>query len=206
MFRLHKNCPKCNNNNVLYKYPSGDRYCKKCKHEWKENNPIHYKIFNFFLDKIDDLFRKINNMKHFLYNWYHQTNLINTGVKRGEYCDIVSLMEFGLLELVDDFVSKNKENAFDIVDYSSCEEDIEDRKKIIEVLHFKHIKKPEMEKEFNKLLHEIYGDSSVLDCDKEFRDKNKDKIDRLHEIEDNIFNETQRILHIIIDLRPRLWS
>jgi hypothetical protein len=159
----------------------------------------------------------LRDVCYFVKNWWNASHHIPTGLRIGRWHDKVELMTEGLLELVDDYVSKDKEDAFSIVDYNHVhpEPDYRDfletvrdvKAKIIDVLHFKHVRKPKLEREINLLMHELYGSDDWLEkLRREFTPAERAKSNLIRKFETDLYNETQRVLHMIVDIRTHLWS
>jgi hypothetical protein len=138
-------------------------------------------------------------------------------------------MEAGLLELVDKFVSKDEEDAFSVVYWDDEEDGHYDAKcKMIEILYWKHVRKPELEKQKDELwdaYHKKYPiffkDVSAEECKEKnipegctemCHENDEDPVKRnaefkiIHEREQFIEAETQRILHLCVDVRNFLWT
>jgi len=156
------------------------------------------------------------NLRWFLTHWYQHDNWIKTNLPIS-YHDKMILMEDGLFAMIEDFISRDKEDA-----PSVCYIDDDVMDKIIKILYFYRIRKPELEKEYEELLHETYGKGrfvftpcpdkegfSKLDMiyddvyTPEWRDSMRKK---LSELEVHIYDETQKHLHLCVDIRGYLWT
>ena len=156
------------------------------------------------------LMSKIREFKCFIRNYIKGDHNLRTGVKRGEYSDLDHKIENALFLAVEDYISRDAEDALSIVCYDSDEVHIEVKKKIIEILHFYRIELPELQKEESDLMRELYSHFSIEDiCKNINREKSEEEIkkqNKLRDIEKTIFNKTQETLHKVIDVRPFLWS
>jgi hypothetical protein len=151
-------------------------------------------------------------------HWWRNDNWIKTSLTV-DYHDAPELMEDGLFSLVDRYVSKNQEDAFSICDYDN--ELIDIKEKIIQILHFYRVEKPALLKREAELLHEVYKDQKTefTDCEDKpgykllnivyYGKYSKEELDKLRkehkEVENKIFERTQEMLKVCIDVRPYLW-
>jgi len=164
-------------------------------------------------------FWRLRDAYYYIYHRILQSHMIDTKVSKGHWCDKTELIKAGLLELVDEFVSKDGEDAFAVVDWEHDETHYDIKSRIIEVLYFKNVKLPEMENQLDKMTHEhfqkypvnfgeideITGCGKVIFAGKD--DPNCEKeMKEIWDLERKIEEEKQRILHMIIDLRPWLWT
>lgn len=157
------------------------------------------------------------NLRWFVTHWYRKDNWVKTNLPIG-YHDKTRLMEDALFSMVDDFMSRDGEDAPSLI--VIAEEDWVET--IVDVLHFYHIEKPLLEKQHEDLLHEIYGDGKMyfVPCEdrpeyyelevaytEKYTQEERDIMRKdLHQLEKKIFDETQDHLKKCIDLRPYLWS
>ena len=171
------------------------------------------------------------NTYYYFYHIFYQTHLVNTKFPRGCYYNKYSLMEGVVLELIDDFVSRDKEDAFGSIDWESDEYHSEAKHKMIDILYSKHIKIPEMKKEIDRLHDMCFQDWEwdFVDClerpglctlerkyigDLEYNKDELEKfyqlkdfiLDQIHTLEEGIEKEKQRILHLAVDVRNYLWT
>lgn len=190
------------------------------EHEYKASpiTELWWRITDWLEDHVPFWFN-IRNGYWYVYHRIHQSHMIDTRIQKGSYCDIVGLIQYGLFELVDDYVSRNREDAFATVDYDHDEQHQEIKAKIIEILYFKNVKLPELQAAYDKLIHEHFEKYPVLfgkidertglgkvEFSGENDSKCKEEFELMDKLEANIENEIQRILHMIIDIRPWLWS
>jgi len=159
------------------------------------------------LDIFEFLQWKFKGFYWYLYHRIIQSHLVNTGLPKGQYYDKTSLLPEAMLQIVEDFVSRDKEDAFNIVEF-----DCEQRYKIIEVLYFKNIRRVELENQYEELLHKCYGNTNIMKVIKEGFDKIKETPEwkedaqKLRDIEVLKEKELNKILHTVVDLIPYLWS
>lgn len=140
-------------------------------------------------------------------------------VEPGHYCDKPEKIKGALFQAVIDYVSKEGEDAFGRIVWDDNEYHIEVKRKLIEVLHWIHIERPEKQKEHDDLLHELYG-GTVLDFTDETTKSGakllkmvheeipnrKEKTERLHSTEKYIDDTDQAMLHKVIDCRQYMWT
>lgn len=177
-------------------------------------------------DKIDNFLCKNN------FYWLHwkirdaifyikhrilQSHLIDTKLPKGKWTDKTSLMEAGLLELIDSFVSRDGEDAFTVCkwDHNECHEDA--KFKIIEILYWKCIKQPLLESQKENLWREYHNKYPIYFKRLEgtnlsemlHENDSEERIKELKEVvvfEEMIDAERQRILHLCVDVREFLWT
>lgn len=174
---------------------------------------------------------RLSNAYYYVISRLNQTHMIDTKLEKGHWIDKVSLMEAGLLELVDSFVSKDEEDAFSVVFWDDEFDGHYDAKcKMIEILYWKHVRKPALEAEkdalwddYHKKYPTIFRELSEEACkeknlpfDKGYSELvHEDDVDPVKREEDlkNIMDketliekETQRILHLCVDVRNYLWT
>jgi hypothetical protein len=177
--------------------------------------------FYVWVTLVFPIFFKFDSAYWYITNRFKQTHMIDTGMPKGVYSDIVEKMLYGMMQMVEDYVSRDKENAFSIVDFMEVSGDSyhqETKNKIIEVLHFKNIRLFELEEKLDQMTHEhckkfpIYMERSEdtnlykLCVTNENDPQYKIDLNKIREFEIFIENEKQRILHQIVDIRNSLWS
>lgn len=147
-----------------------------------------------------------------------QSHMIDTRVSKGHWCDKVELIRAGLFELVDDFISRDQEDAFSTVCWDHDEEHQNVKNKIISILYFKHIRLPALEAERDKLWDEHSKQFPITQTWDEklqlgrfvFAGQDdpisKKQLDDIRLIELQIEEETQANLHEIINIRMWLWT
>jgi len=155
-------------------------------------------------------------------HWWRKDHWVKTNLDIG-YHDKVGLMEDALFSLVENYVARDKEDAF-----SNVVVEGEERGKIIKILHFYRIGKPELEKICDRLLDDLYGryhfeftpceDNPelskmhvVYDGDEGdsgwYTEEEREKMrNELRELEQYIFDLTQMYLKMAIDVRGYLWT
>lgn len=106
-------------------------------------------------------FYEIREAYWYLYARYHQFHMIDTKLKKGRWWDIDALITNGVFELIDSYVSKAGQDAFSHCDWEWSDKHAQVKQDIIKILHWKHIGKPELEKEADSLLHELYGGTEM---------------------------------------------
>jgi hypothetical protein len=190
----------------LDKKPS---FCRKLKYK--------------FYDLIDSVYQYswLYRIRWKITHWLRSDNWVKTHLPV-DYYDKPCLMESALFSLVSDYVARDREDAFSVVSYDHSEEHIEAKNKIISILHFYHIEKPELEKKESSLLHEAYGDTELVFTEEKSSSGNKlvefkyngvksekeldDIRDELRKTEELIDKRTQEMLKVCIDVRPYLWT
>jgi len=156
----------------------------------------------FFYCQISNL----KDIKYFILNYFEGDHNLNTGIKRGSYSDKTYKVQEALFLAVEDFIARDKEDAFSRVNFDWTEDHKNIKNKIIEVLYFYRIKLPELEKESERLMDIMYSGVSLEDIIARPRIKYKEEFDMLQEVDAHINEETQRHLHMVVDIRPYLWS
>jgi len=152
-------------------------------------------------------------------HWWRKDHWVKTNLPIG-YHDKTNLMEDALFTLVDDYASRDQEDAFSKVEYDT--DLIEIKKKIIEIIHFYNVRREELQKRCDDLLHLCYGDMELIFTDEETKpgfkklemvnhsnmdeDHRQKKIEEMHSLETQIFEETQEMLKKCIEVRPYLWT
>jgi hypothetical protein len=152
-------------------------------------------------------------------HWWRKDHWVKTNLPCN-YHDKTSLMEDALFSLVDNYVAKDQEDAFSRVDYDN--ELIDVKEKIIKILHFYHVRQPELQKKCDDLLHICFGpvEMNFIDCEdkpeyKELKmvykgdmtdEEREKKIREMRDLENQIHEETQEMLKVCVDVRPYLWT
>ena len=171
------------------------------------------KIYNYYM------YSWLYKIRWKITHWYKKDNWIKTNLPYNYY-DKDKLIDEGLFQLIDNFISKDGEDAFSVIYWESHEDQIEAYNKIIDILHFYHVERPKLEKEYDALLDDLYGErfgkrlilnqetkkvnfsNHRIYNDETFEELRK----KLQEIEEFIISETQRYLYMIIDIRLHLWT
>ena len=149
-------------------------------------------------------------------HWYRKDHWIKTNLSIG-YHDKPVLMEDALFSLVEDFIAKDGEDAPTQIVIENEQFEI-----IRDILHFYRIRKPEMEKEYDYYLHEVYKDTHMNFTPCEDRPKysvlkfeytgqyTEEELDdmrkKMYDLEEKIYAETQEMLKKIIDIRMYIWT
>jgi hypothetical protein len=192
---------------------------------------VSNKISDFLTDRGIYFHWKLRDAIYYVKSRFKQYHMIDTKLSKGHWIDKVSLMEAGLLELVDDFVSRDGEDAFSVVYWDEDDGHAEVKAKIIEILYWKHVRFPALEKEkddlwnvYHKKYPIIFKEISEEECKergipegcKEMTHEGiEDEVDEnyrkgdfyvINLKEKFIASETQRILHLCVDVREYLWT
>ena len=88
--------------------------------------------------------------------WWRKSTYLKTNLPLSSWIDKVELIREALFYAVDDFVSKEGEDAFAIVDWEDNETHRRVKHRIIEILHWYHIERPERQKELERRLAEDF--------------------------------------------------
>jgi len=154
-------------------------------------------------------------LRWYITHWWRKDHWIKTNLKIGYY-DKLTLIEDGLFSLVEDYVSRDGEDAPSII---LMDDDF--HKDIIDILHFYRVRKPELMKRLDFMENEVYGncDISSKPSDREglsefvftYNDdytdeERKNKMKECTNLEKEIYEETQKMLMKVIEIRSRLWS
>lgn len=154
-------------------------------------------------------------------HWWRKDHWVKTNL-RCDYHDKLALMEDALFSLVDNYVSRNEEDAFSNVSFDWHDEYLDAKAKIIKILHFYNVKLPAMEKRESEILHEYMKDYDMVfgPVDKstglgelgfsysgELSERQREDLKKAHEnLESQIFKETQEMLGLCVEVRPYLWT
>lgn len=179
---------------------------------------IDYKLYSWYYDSwLMAIYQYswLYNLKWHITHWWRKDHWIKTNLEIG-YHDKPELIEDGLFSLVENYVSRDDEDAPSIILM-----DDEFHKDVIDILHFYKIRKPELMKRQEFMQHEIFG-TCILGskpCEREgfheltmtYNDpytdeERKVKMKECRELENQIHEETQKMLMKVIAIRPRLWS
>jgi len=157
------------------------------------------------------------NLRWHVTHWWRNDHWVKTNLPIG-YHDNPQLMEDAIFSLVENYIAADQEDAFNNVVIEG-----EERETIIEILHYYRVLKPELEKHYDDMLNEAFGD----DCDWKFTpcpdhpgfssmdtsytgdltvDQRKDIITYVHKMEEYIYIKTQEMLKKCIDIRMILWT
>ena len=181
---------------------------------------IQDKFWSIYINSwLDDLYTYswLWRTRWFLYHWFHKSHHVKTDLPIG-YHDKRELMEQAVFQLVVDFMSKDKEDAYNRIVFSD-----ELFREVYDILHFVYIDKPALEKEYEDLLDDLYGgaDWSWEDSDREgiklfkgflftknkYTEEERSMLTKaLRCIECKIYEDTQEMLKRCIDIREWLWT
>jgi len=164
-----------------------------------------------------DLYRYswMRNARSFVRNWIEHSNVIHTGLKHGRYYDKCTLLPEGMFNIIEQYISKDDEDAFSFINWETTEYDIKNKQTIIDVLHWYRVEEPELQKEYGRLLDLAYGKIKYVQFDNcvdtvyngSFSsEERKDMQNRLRRIEEEIVNRNKEMMHKIVDLYPCLWT
>jgi hypothetical protein len=164
-----------------------------------------------FEDMIWKVKNKFINAYYYIKHRIKSSHNIHTGLPNGCWYDIDTMIEAGLLNLVEDYVSCEGQDAFSVISWDNHEDEIEAYCDIIEILHFKNIELPEKEQHVDKLLHDLYGGDGILNFSNgtlkfNFPEEHEEKRKELVALEQDILNRKTYFLKKIIDIRGCLWT
>ena len=158
----------------------------------------------------------VYSIRWYITHWYRKDHWVKTNLSIG-YHDKVGLMEDALFSMVENYISRDEEDAL-----SDVYIDDEVRDKIIAIVHFYRIKKPLMEKAHDAMLHELYGNSrwNFIPCkdklgfneliitDNELYSKEEREQMRKEStlLKIKIHNDTQKHLMMCVEIRNYLWT
>jgi hypothetical protein len=156
-------------------------------------------------------YRQYDKIRYFIHNYIENNYNLRTGLKRGQYSDIVYKIESSLFIAVEDYIARDREDAFSIINYDSDMMHSEAKQKIIDILHFYRVELPELQAKHDKILDELYGGVNFNDFINKLNKNERDeeeikKTKELWRLDEEIHNKTQENLHKVIDVRPFLWS
>jgi len=167
-------------------------------------------IIDYIYEEIIWKLRSLRNMYYFVEHYIKADQNLKTGVKRGHYSDYVYKIEQALFIAVEDYIARDCEDAFSVVDFDWNEDHREIKTSIIEILHFYRIELPELEAESEKLLKILYPATSSLDQLLENVNNKTSERNELNivyrKLEKEILDRTHEMLHKVIDIRCYLWS
>jgi hypothetical protein len=146
------------------------------------------------------MLKYIKKLYYNIKNRLRLSNHLPSGFPAGEYYEPCDLIPAVLLQAVEDFVARDKQDGL------KWFSDSEYRENIIEILHFKIIELPLLEKEFDDKVTILYGGMRLEDLNtKRTLDWEIGNL-TLNTVESKINRRKKEILHIIIDIYPYLWS
>lgn len=155
-------------------------------------------------NRIKDVYYHIRN--RFFCKYY----LVDTGLPRHEWCDVVVKMLYANMELLVDYIEKEK--AFEVIEWNSDEYHQNAKKEMEEIYKWwKNYKN--RQKEFDTALDvwykATYKDSFVdiiKDLNKPRTEYSKDLFDKLNQMEEQLDKEEQEMLIRLIKIRKFLWT
>lgn len=121
-------------------------------------------ILEFIWDILSDIYyffwRPIDRARDYLRGWWRKTNYLPTGLKPQSWIDKTHTIPEALFYAVDHFVSKDGEDAFSTVSWSSTPHHIRAKSRMIHVLHWYHVERPCKEKRQDEIMKQLYSDKS----------------------------------------------
>lgn len=156
---------------------------------WSKPKDIYYWIRNFLLRRYD---------------------LIPTGLNKGQWCDKVELILYGMMNLLVDFVEKEK--CFEVIAWDSDPEHAHVAKEIHAIYDWwKNY--PTREQEISDKLTEWHdakfegcGDNWLERLNSNDTPEVKKMFDDLHILEEKLHDEEQEYIKRLIDIRRALWT
>jgi len=176
------------------------------------------KLYDWYFDSwLMGIYRYswLYKLKWYIIHWWRKDHWIKTNLEIG-YHDKSVLIEDGLFSLVEDYVSRDGEDAPSII---LMEDDL--FKDVIDILHFYKVRKPELVKKLDLIQHETYGGcilgselcelkglhKLIITYNDSYTDEQrKSMMKECRELGKEIHEETQRMLMKVVEIRPRLWS
>ena len=167
-------------------------------------------------EKIEDFFYPVYHqyykMKSYIRGWWKQSNKLHTNLPYNTWYDKDTLITESLFYAIDDYVSKKGEDAFSVVDWNAFPDNRVAKGKIIQILHWYHIERPELEKTMDNLLKELYGkpDQRIQFIDNEvvFPDRSPEetlKAEKLNEIEGMVYRKNKYYAKMVCSILGYLW-
>ena len=160
--------------------------------------------------------------KYFLINYIQGSHRLDSGVKRGHSSDIYHKIERSLFLAIDEFASKDKEDALSFIDWENNDGHVAAKETIKDVLHFLHIEEKELKLKEEKLLGELYkckydndlknkpmcifGEEKCEDCPRPREEEAKKLHDEYWNLENYLHDKKTELLRKIVDIRDYLWS
>ena len=171
---------------------------------------------NIVIEKFEDAYyffkRTFENIEGKIKGWWRQSNKLRTNLPYTYWYDKTSLIPEALFCAIDDFVSKNGEDAFSVLDWNAYPDNQIAKGKIIEILHWYHVERPELEKTMDDLLNELYGrpDQRIQFIDNEvvFPDRSPEetlKAEKLNEIEGMVYRKNKYYAKMVCSILGYLW-
>ena len=167
-------------------------------------------------EKIEDFFYPVYHqyykMKSYIRGWWTQSNKLHTDLPYSNWYDKDTLITESLFYTIDDFVSKSGEDAFSVKDWDSYPDDQLAKARIIQILHWYHIERPELEKTMERLLNELFGQPhqriQFLDNEVIFPDRSLEeelKAYKLNEIERTVYRKNKYYAKMVCSNIDHLW-
>lgn len=131
------------------------------------------------------------------------------------WCDKVELIPICLYEMIVDFVEKEMDNVGwdwkEEVEAGYCTQKQADRVKqteetILEIYRWIKVKKPMMQIAEERYLNLAFEDTELDSLSFELTEEQNNYLEKSRELEKEIEEEDQKMLHKIIEVRPYLWT
>ena len=155
--------------------------------------------------------------------YFDHTHMLRTTVKPGSYSDLVHKLPDALFCAIEDYVSRDGEDAFSWFDWGGS--DVWNnalpgvKGKIIEILHFRHIEQPKLQRDVDEAIAALFVESvcgrEELDEDGKWyipdapADKKrlfKQKNAQIAKMEKELLNKTKKYAKMAIDIHEYLWT
>ena len=171
---------------------------------------------NIVIEKFEDAYyffkRTFESIEGTIKGWWRQSNKLHTNLPYSFWYDKTMLIPEALFYAVDDFVSRDGEDAFGIVEWGNDEHHQRVRNKIIQILHWFHIERPHLEKKYDYYLEKLYGtpEKRLKFCNGEviFPERSLEdelNFDNLQEIERVIYRKNKFYSKMVCDIIGFLW-
>lgn len=168
-------------------------------------------------EKIEDMWYSVKynykSIRNYFWCLWHRTHQLPSGLKAGQWHDKFEMIPETLFYALDDYVSKEGEDAFGLIYWENDDHHINARKKMIKILHWYHIERGEKEAEYDTLLNELYSDSANKIVFGETglifpkrTEEEKIKMDRMRKLEKEIYRKNIYYSKMVCSLIGFLWT
>ena len=165
------------------------------------------KVPEWLKDLYDFIVLEWNCFYYYIYHRIHQSHLIDPKLQKGTWHEVSTKIESGLLELVDEYVSKEGQDAFAQIVWDDEECHRNTKAILIDALHFKYCREPAFHKAEQEYLDEMYGDEmSFEDIFGPISDERKAKMDLHNKMTRRFYFDQTIVLKNIVEIRGYLWT
>lgn len=181
----------------MFKCGEWEKYKKYLKHQY----PIQYFVREVFWFNLTILFKRTKDKLRYLFClMFRRAHVLKLDGLSPISNDCDSLLEKSIEKVIIKFM---EEERIDIVDWDSDEGHSNAMKTFKEAYNYFKYKKPEIQKEIDGLMKQVYGNIKLSDINRQNYDKKG--ADRINELEEYLQNEDTRHYVNIVKYRKYLW-